>query len=218
MSLTKGSGEKASINWEAAFLLQDGMSIEQVDKAFVNEFGMPMGPFALMDEVGLDVCVKVLKIFKKSFGARIEVAECMTLLEKSGRLGKKNAKGFYKYDAAGFRSDVDQSIYSDLNLKTPTNPLSNKECMERGVFAMINECALALLEDHIVETPNEVDLAMIMGTGFPPFRGGLLKYADSVGSQYVVDQLEVYASKGRVRLKPTTPLKQMAKTGRKFYS
>ncbi len=203
---------------EAAFLLQEGMNIETVDKAYVKEFGMPMGPFALMDEVGLDVCIKVLKIFKKAFGSRVEMAPCMEKLEKSGRLGKKNGKGFYKYDEKGKRTEVDPSIYAELGLASPSNPLSNKECIERGVFAMINECSLALLEDHIVNTPNEVDLAMIMGTGFPPFRGGLLKYADSVGSQYVVDQLEVYSSKNAARLKPSNPLRSMAKTSRKFYN
>jgi 3-hydroxyacyl-CoA dehydrogenase/enoyl-CoA hydratase/3-hydroxybutyryl-CoA epimerase len=82
---------------------------------------------------------------------------------------------------------------------------------------MINECSLALLEDRIVETPSEVDLAMIMGTGFPPFRGGLLKYADSIGSEYIVDQLEDYGGRRGARLKPNTPLRNMAKTHRKFY-
>jgi 3-hydroxyacyl-CoA dehydrogenase/enoyl-CoA hydratase/3-hydroxybutyryl-CoA epimerase len=203
---------------EAAFLLQDGMSIETVDRAFVKEFGMPMGPFELMDAVGLDVCVKVLKIFKKSFGDRIEMAACMDSIEKTGRLGQKNKRGFYKYGENGRKTEVDQSVYADLGLKAPTNPLTNKECVERGVFAMVNECALALIEDRIVNTPDEVDLAMITGTGFPPFRGGLLKYADSIGTQYIVDQLEVYAAKSAARLKPTNPLRTMAKTGRKFYA
>lgn len=203
---------------EAAFLLQDGMSVETVDTAFVKEFGMPMGPFALMDEVGLDVSLKVLKIFKKSFGARIEMADAMAKLEGSGRLGKKNGKGFYKYDEKGYRTEVDETIYAALGLPAPKNPLTNKECIERGVFAMVNECALALVEDKIVETPHEVDLAMIMGTGFPPFRGGLLKYADTLGTSYIVDQLEVYAAGGRARLKPSNPLRAMAKTQRKFYS
>ena len=203
---------------EAAFLLNEGMSIEVVDKAFVKEFGMPMGPFALMDEVGLDVCIKVLKIFKKTLGARIEMAPCMEALEKTGRLGRKNSKGFYVYSAKGERGEVDQSVYTDLGLKTATNPITIKECIERCVFMMINECSLALLEDHIVETPHEVDLAMIMGTGFPPFRGGLLKYADSIGSEYIVDQLESYAVARGARLKPQNPLRNMAKTKRKFYN
>ncbi|MEY4617604.1 MAG: hypothetical protein RJB66_2564 [Pseudomonadota bacterium] len=203
---------------EAAFLLNEGMSIEVVDEAYVKEFGMPMGPFALMDEVGLDVCIKVLKIFKKAFGARIEMAPCMEVLEKTGRLGRKNNKGFYLYDEKGNRGAVDQSIYSELGLKPATNPLTTKECIERGVFMMINECSLALLEDRIVETPHEVDLAMIMGTGFPPFRGGLLKYADSVGTEYIVDQLESYAVAKGARLKPHNPLRNMAKTKRTFYN
>jgi 3-hydroxyacyl-CoA dehydrogenase/enoyl-CoA hydratase/3-hydroxybutyryl-CoA epimerase len=202
---------------EAAFLLNEGMSIEVVDEAYVKEFGMPMGPFALMDEVGLDVCIKVLKIFKKALGARIEMAPCMEALEKTGRLGRKNGKGFYTYNEKGERGEVDQTVYTELGLKTATNPLTTKECIERGIFMMINECSLALLEDRIVETPHEVDLAMIMGTGFPPFRGGLLKYADTIGTEYIVDQLEAYALSKGARLKPHNPLRNMAKTKRKFY-
>jgi 3-hydroxyacyl-CoA dehydrogenase/enoyl-CoA hydratase/3-hydroxybutyryl-CoA epimerase len=84
---------------------------------------------------------------------------------------------------------------------------------------MINECSLALLEDHIVETAAEVDLAMIMGTGFPPFRGGLLKYADSLGAQYVADQLSTYSSQRKAaRLKPAAPLLNLAKGNARFYS
>ncbi len=204
---------------EAAFLLQEGMDIEFVDKAYVKEFGMPMGPFALMDEVGLDVCMKVLKIFRKSFGDRIEIAPCMEGLEKSGRLGKKNGKGFYKYAEDGKRIGVDVEVYSALGLKSPSNTLSSKECIERGVFAMVNECSRALIEDKIVETPHEVDLAMIMGTGFPPFRGGLLRYADSVGLTYIETQLAEYAvQRNAARLRPANPLKDLAKANKKFYT
>lgn len=197
---------------EAAFLLQEGMSIDVVDKAYVKEFGMPMGPFELMDEVGLDVCIKVLKIFKKAFGDRIEMAPLMEKLGDSGRLGKKNGKGFYQYSAEGKRGDVDPSIYSALGVASPTNPYDSKECIERGVFAMVNECSRALYDDHIVETPHEVDLAMIMGTGFPPFRGGLLKYTDSVGTQYVSEQLATYAANRKApRLRPAPALTRATK-------
>ncbi len=203
---------------EAAFLMQEGMSIEVVDKAYVREFGMPMGPFELMDEVGLDVCIKVLKIFKKAFGERIELAPCMEVLEKSGRLGRKNGKGFYLYSDDGKRGAVDQTIYAALNVSAPSNPYDSKECLERGVFAMVNECSRALIEDRIVDTAAEVDLAMIMGTGFPPFRGGLLKYADSVGTQYVADQLAVYAASRKAsRLKPAAALTNLAKANTRFY-
>lgn len=195
---------------EAAFLLQEGMAIDVVDKAYVHEFGMPMGPFALMDEVGLDVCAKVLKIFQKAYPDRVEIAPLMGALEKTGRLGKKNGKGFYLYD--GKKSDLDPGIYAALGLGAPTNPFATQECVERGVFAMVNECSRALLDDKIVETPHEVDLAMIMGTGFPPFRGGLLKYADSVGVAGIVQALEKYSGERKAnRLRPAEALKKVSR-------
>ncbi len=204
---------------EAAFLLQEGMNIERVDSAYVYEFGMPMGPFALMDEVGLDVCMKVLKIFKKSLGERIEISSVMESLEKTGKLGKKNKNGFYLYGDDGKKISVDPQIYTLLGLSAPTNPYPNQECIERGVFAMINECSRAFVEEKIAETPHEVDLAMIMGTGFPPFRGGLLRYADTLGAEYVGHQLGVYAQDRKAnRLKPSSVLLEMAKQNKKFYS
>src|SRR5690606_28297297 len=104
-----------------------------------------------------------------------------------------------------------ESVYKDLGLGAPTNPLTEKECLERGVFVMINEAALALIEDKIVERPEDVDMAMIMGTGFPPFRGGLLRYADSLGAKYIVEELEMYASQHGPRLKPSAPLVKLSK-------
>ncbi len=204
---------------EAAFLLQEGMSIEAVDKMYKKDFGMPMGPFRLMDEVGLDVCIKVLKIFKKAFGDRVELAPCMEQLEKTKLLGRKGDKGFYVFTTEGkhTKEAVNSEIYGLLGLPAPTNPLSNKECLERGIFAMINECSRALFDDHIVQTPHEVDLAMIMGTGFPPFRGGLLKYADFLGAKYIVDQLKTYSAKAPKRLSPAQALVNLSTSSNKFY-
>ncbi len=202
---------------EAMFLLEDGMSIETVDKAYVEGVGMPMGPFRLIDEVGLDVCVKVAKIFHESLGARIELPPALDKFGAAGRLGKKNGKGFYKYDERGKSQGVDESIYGELGLGSPTDKLKTSEVVERGIFTMINEASLALIEERVVETPEEVDLAMIMGTGFPPFRGGLLRYADSVGTKNIADTLERYAIQYGVRFKPSKPLANMAKTDRKFY-
>lgn len=204
---------------EAAFLLSEGMDIEKVDRAYVYKFGMPMGPFELMDSVGLDVCVKVLNIFKKAFPDRVEVPAIMEKLEKNKkRLGQKTNLGFYKYDESGRKSGLDTSIYSELGLPSPSNPYPEEECIERGVFAMINECALALDQDKIVESPHEVDLAMIMGTGFPPFRGGLLKYADSLGCKLVSERLLFYAKERKAnRLNPSNKLMSRVQSGEKFY-
>jgi 3-hydroxyacyl-CoA dehydrogenase / enoyl-CoA hydratase / 3-hydroxybutyryl-CoA epimerase len=203
---------------EATFLFQEGMDIKTLDDYYVKNFGMPMGPLALMDEVGLDVGIKVVKIFNKAFGGRVEVPAVMEKISATGRLGKKNQKGFYKYSSEGKRLEPDETMYSDLGLSAPKNPFTEKECIERGVFSMINECATALYDDKIVDTPDEVDLAMIMGTGFPPFRGGLCRYADSVGSQNVANALEAYSmQRNAIRLKPMAALNAMAKDNKKFY-
>jgi 3-hydroxyacyl-CoA dehydrogenase/enoyl-CoA hydratase/3-hydroxybutyryl-CoA epimerase len=202
---------------EALFLLEDGMSVEKLDRIFTHEFGMPMGPCRLMDEVGLDVGMKVLKIFKQSFGDRIEASKLVHKIEESKRLGRKGGLGFYRYDERGKEIEVDKSIYQVLGLLSPTDKLESQEVIERGLFVMINEAALALIEDRIVEKPENVDLAMIMGTGFPPFRGGLLRYADSLGSSYVVQELELYATRYGKRFAPTQPYLNIAKTNRTFY-
>lgn len=205
---------------EASFLLTEGMDIEKVDKAYVYEFGMPMGPFELMDSVGLDVCVKVLKIFKEAFPDRVETSP---IFDKMGtnkdRLGQKTNLGFYKYDSSGRKTEVDSSVYTELGVPAPKNPHDTKECIERGVFAMVNECALALDQDKIVDTPHEVDLAMIMGTGFPPFRGGLLKYADQVGAKYIAERLNFYAENrnAKKRLTPSSKLSERAQSEKTFY-
>jgi 3-hydroxyacyl-CoA dehydrogenase/enoyl-CoA hydratase/3-hydroxybutyryl-CoA epimerase len=204
---------------ESAFMLQDGADIEEVDRVIVYDFGMPMGPYTLIDEVGLDVCAKVLKIFKEAFGGRIEASPLIDKLVKAGRLGKKNGKGFYLYDERGKQTELDPNIYAELGLPRPNKgKLPPQEITERCIFPMINEAALALFEDRIVESAEECDLAMIMGTGFAPFRGGLLHYADALGTEYIANQLEMYATKNGVRFKPTVPLRNMAKTQRKFYS
>ncbi len=201
---------------EAVYLLGEGHSVEDIDKAFLN-FGMPMGPLHLIDEIGIDVAIKVAKGFHKSFGERAKPSDLMIKIANGGRLGKKNRKGIYKYDERGKKQGVDQSIYKDLDLKVPTKKLDSEEAVQRCIYAMINEAALAFHEDRIVKRAEDVDLSMIMGTGFPPFRGGLLKYADTIGTENIVDALEEFASKIGSRFTPSVPLKSMAKTQRKFY-
>ena len=169
-----------------------------------------------MDSVGLDVCVKVSKIFEQTLGERIELPELLLKLEKTDRLGEKNGKGFYKYEK-GKKPEADPSIYGELGLGSPTDSLSESEIVGRAMYNMINEAALVLLEEQVVGSAEDLDLAMIMGTGFPPFRGGLLRWADKEGSEKIVDDLEVFATKYGARFKPTTPLRNMAKTHRSFH-
>ncbi|MCC6277069.1 MAG: enoyl-CoA hydratase/isomerase family protein [Oligoflexia bacterium] len=200
---------------EACFTLGDGASIEFIDKACLK-FGMPMGPLHLIDEVGIDVSAKVAKILGHAFGVRAEAAPLMSKVVDAKKLGKKNGSGFYFYDSQGKKLDVDQNIYQLTGLPKPKNPFSEEEIIHRVLFPMINEAALCL-EEGIVTTPEAVDLGMIMGTGFPPFRGGLLRWADSIGSAKVVDELEIMATKFGPRFKPSNPLRNMAKTNRTFY-
>jgi 3-hydroxyacyl-CoA dehydrogenase/enoyl-CoA hydratase/3-hydroxybutyryl-CoA epimerase len=176
-----------------------------------------MGPLLLIDEIGIDVAVKVAKILGHSLGLRAEPSPLMTKVVESKRLGKKNLSGFYKYAPNGRYSGPDESVYSALGLQAPKNSLSETDLVHRALFPMINEAALCL-EEKIVESAEVVDLGMIMGTGFPPFRGGLLKWADQLGAQKIVEELELMVGRYGVRFKPSAPLKAMAKSNKKFYS
>jgi len=200
---------------EALFLLAEGVSVERIDKTMLA-FGMPMGPMRLVDEVGIDVGAKVAKILHQAFGARAEASPVSEVIAKSGRLGKKNGKGFYVYEN-GQPLGVDDSIVQLIPNRTARSVnLTDVELVQRMTYPMINEAALALSEG-VVKTPGEVDLGMIMGTGFPPFRGGLLRYADSEGPKKVVDTLDKFSSAGGgERLKPNHAMIEVARKG-SFY-
>jgi 3-hydroxyacyl-CoA dehydrogenase/enoyl-CoA hydratase/3-hydroxybutyryl-CoA epimerase len=118
------------------------------------------------------------------------------------------------YDG-GKREEPDRGVYSLLGI-TSTHAADAKAVVERMVLPMINEAAL-ILDDKIVGTPGELDLAMIMGTGFPPFRGGLLRYADKLGARNIVARLEDLAARVGPRFKPSAPLRTLAERDGKFY-
>jgi 3-hydroxyacyl-CoA dehydrogenase/enoyl-CoA hydratase/3-hydroxybutyryl-CoA epimerase len=200
---------------ESMFVLAEGVSIERIDKVMLD-FGMPMGPMRLVDEVGIDVAAKVAKILNQAFGNRAEASPVSDAIVKSGRLGKKNGKGFYHYEN-GKPLGVDDSIVQLIPARTTKSVgLTDGELVQRMLYPMINEAALAL-QEGVVKTPGEVDLGMIMGKGFPPFRGGLLRWADSESPQKVVDALEKFAAAGGGdRVRPNAALKEFARRG-SFY-
>ncbi len=201
---------------EATWLLADGADIEEIDEVLL-EFGMPMGPMELIDEVGVDVGEKVAHILHDGFGARMEPAPFNTKIVAAGRLGKKNGKGLYQYlDSSGKKKEVNPEIYSILGVTPSRGKLSREEIVDRCILPMINE-ASRCLDEKIVDTAAEVDLGMIMGTGFPPFRGGLLRYADSVGAKGIVEKLRKYHSKMGIRYEPSATLIQMAEKGTTFH-
>jgi 3-hydroxyacyl-CoA dehydrogenase/enoyl-CoA hydratase/3-hydroxybutyryl-CoA epimerase len=198
---------------ESGFLLEEGNSIESLDKAMVD-FGMPMGPMALLDEVGIDVAAKVAKILSGAFGDRMEPSHVVDTLYADGRYGKKNGKGLYLYEG-GKRQGPDSSVYKLLNIRS-THPADAPAVVERMIFAMVNEAAM-ILDEKIVASPGELDLAMIMGTGFPPFRGGLLRYADKLGLPYILARLDDLFQKHGKRFLATAALRKLAERDGKFY-
>ena len=199
---------------EAVYLLEEGVSIEDIDKAGLN-FGMPMGSFRLMDEIGIDVGVKVGKILHEGLGDRARPSALSSKLEEQGFLGKKNSKGFYKYNEKGKDEGINDAILKHCPSKNKT--LSEREIQNRLILPMINEAA-TILDDKIVLTSGEVDLGLIYGIGFAPFRGGLLKYADSLGLKQVVELMKpLEDSVDSNRFKACDYLKDLASQNIGFY-
>lgn len=201
---------------EAGWLLADGASIEQIDQALLD-FGMPMGPLRLLDEVGLDVARHAGRVMSDAFGERLAPPPPMQALEHTQLLGKKGGLGFYRYEGEK-QGDVNAAIYQALGNAVPTErrALGADRIRERAVFAMINEAARAL-GDGIVERAGDVDLAMITGTGFPPFRGGLLRHADTIGTREVLARMQRLEQEYGARFTPAPLLQELGAAGRSFY-
>jgi 3-hydroxyacyl-CoA dehydrogenase / enoyl-CoA hydratase / 3-hydroxybutyryl-CoA epimerase len=199
---------------EAARLLLEGNSMESIDKA-MRAFGMPVGPIELLDDVGIDVAAKAAGTMAAAFPARMPADPALDKLVALGRIGRKAKKGFYFYEKDR-RGGPDQAVYGELGVSSPSKNLSSSEIQERLVLPMINEAAHCLSEG-IVASPAKLDLAMIFGTGFPPFRGGLCAYADSLGAKAIVETLQKLAAEKGPRFNPAPLLVEMAKTGKKFF-
>ncbi len=175
---------------EAGHLLEEGYSIEDVDQAALD-FGMPMGPCHLMDEVGIDVSNKVGKILFEGLGNRFKPGELSGILLDKNLLGKKNQKGFYFYSNSGKKEEINPELSAILPQSKKSGDVQALQM--RMILPMVNEAAYCL-EDKIVEKAKDIDLAMIFGIGFPPFRGGLLKYADDHGLERIVTALKRFQS------------------------
>lgn len=200
---------------EAGWLLAEGLRIEDIDKALLD-FGMPMGPLRLLDEVGLDVSRHAGTVMYEAFGERLKPAPPLTAPMNPKRLGRKSGLGFYTYEK-GRHKAADQSIFTELGLRSPHATLAAPMIVERCVYVMVNEAA-RILEDGIVASAGDVDLGMIMGTGFPPFRGGLLRYADTVGAADIVNRLEEFEQQLGMRFAPAPLLRKLAAEGKGFYA
>ncbi|MCP4914094.1 MAG: fatty oxidation complex subunit alpha [Oligoflexia bacterium] len=198
---------------EAGFLLQEGVSIKDLDDACLN-FGMPMGPCRLLDEIGIDVGDKVAKIIHNGLGDRAKASDFPKIMVEKNFLGKKTSKGFYVYDEKGKPAGENEEMRSLLK---QDKKMSETEIQKRVFLPMINEASI-ILEEKIVETPSDVDLGLIFGIGFPPFRGGLLRYADSEGLDKILSAINEYSeSVDFDRYQASNFLKNLVKEKKKFY-
>ena len=149
------------------------------------------------------------------FGDRIQQSSVVEKLYADHRLGKKGGKGLYRYEH-GKRKGPDASVYALVGVAAP-HPVEAKDAVDRMVLAMVNEAAV-ILEEKIAGSAEELDLAMIMGTGFPPFRGGLLRYADTLGSQFIVNRLDDLAARFGPRFTASPAMRRLAANDEKFYA
>ncbi|MFL5321456.1 MAG: fatty acid oxidation complex subunit alpha FadJ [Myxococcaceae bacterium] len=200
---------------EAAYLLLEGADIQDLDKSLV-EFGFPVGPITLLDEVGIDVAEKAGKILYEAFGERMAPPPAMSKLIDDGRLGRKAKKGFYKYES-GKKKEVDETVYALMPGGKDRKKLDRAEMAERVSLQMVNEAIRCLGED-ILRSPRDGDIGAIFGLGFPPFLGGPFRYADSIGAARLLERIEHYHQKFGKRFEPAPLLRDMAKTGKSFYS
>jgi len=200
---------------EAGILLDEGVAIDAVDRALVD-FGFPVGPITLIDEVGLDIAGKSGAIMLDAFGARLAPSQSLQRVVSAGRTGRKGKSGFYKYDEAGKKSGVDLSVYDLLPTGQRRAELPGDEIQRRCVLAMVNEAARCL-QDGVLRAPRDGDVGAVFGIGFPPFRGGPFRYVDSLGTERIVRALEGLNADRAPRFAPAQLLIEMAREGRRFY-
>ncbi|MGE3405614.1 MAG: 3-hydroxyacyl-CoA dehydrogenase NAD-binding domain-containing protein [Pirellulales bacterium] len=200
---------------EALDLILDGVPISQIEKA-AKQFGMPMGPITLYDVVGLDTAMYAGAVMYEAFPDRCLASPTLLSLVKAGKLGQKTGSGFFVYkDAKGRGSpNPDLSKYVDPYSREPRK-LSDEQVTARLFLPMLLE-ATRILEEKKVRDPRDVDLGLIYGIGFPPFKGGLLFWADQLGAKKILEMLKPWEHLG-ARFKPTEMLLEMAESGKRFY-
>ena len=216
---------------EAGLLLDQGVAVDIIDKALLD-FGFPVGPITLIDEVGLDVAVKAGKIMAEAFPDRMQPAKSIQAVVAAGRYGRKSKKGFYSYDKEGKKGDVDPGVYSlflpagrvpivesvaSTDSNTPARPeMPAVQIQQRTVLAMLNEAARCLSEG-IIRSARDGDVGAVFGIGFPPFRGGPFRHMDSLGVNIVVQRLEDLNARFPGRFEPAEILLDMSRRREVFY-
>jgi 3-hydroxyacyl-CoA dehydrogenase/enoyl-CoA hydratase/3-hydroxybutyryl-CoA epimerase/3-hydroxyacyl-CoA dehydrogenase/enoyl-CoA hydratase/3-hydroxybutyryl-CoA epimerase/enoyl-CoA isomerase len=199
---------------ESLVLLEEGAEPRAIDKA-AETFGMPMGPITLNDLVGLDTSLYAGRVVNTAYADRAKNTRILDELVKAGRLGQKSGAGFYSY-AKGSRGSDDPALAALLDkCRTGRREIGQEEITDRLFLAMLVETSRTL-EEGIVRDPGDVDMGLILGIGFPPFHGGILRWADTQGLANVIKRLQKYESLG-ARFRPTKQISTLAAEKRGFY-
>jgi 3-hydroxyacyl-CoA dehydrogenase/enoyl-CoA hydratase/carnithine racemase len=203
----------------AVYLTADGVDGTTVEQAMVN-FGMPMGPAALADLTGIDINYHVNKTFEKRLGERYKVHPLTELIYQTGCYGRKTGAGYMDY--TGDAPVPNQKVVDVVQAYLKDNQVNAREMSEQEIVDLmlanaINEAAY-MMEEGICDRPQDMDLAMIYGTGFPPYRGGILRYADKWGLANVYHVLQELETRYGVHFKPADLIKEMTESGKTFYS
>lgn len=212
------SRQLGALMGEFIFMVAEGVDVVKVEEAVVD-FGLPMGPATLSDLTGIDINYHVGKNFEKVFGERLKMHPLTERVYQTGCYGRKTGAGWYDY--SGEKPvpnpkvmEVIQNYWKENGVKPKS--MTPKEIMDRMMARAINEAAF-MIQEGICDRPQDMDLAMIYGTGFPPYRGGILRYADAWGVKNVYQHLLKLEKELGVRLKPCGLLKEMADKGKTFY-
>ncbi len=206
-------------------LLKDGVDFQRIDKV-MEKFGWPMGPAFLLDVVGIDTAHHANSVMAQEYPDRMfeTGTTAIQVMFENQRFGQKNGKGFYLYKEnkkGSPKKEVDPGVSSLLTpimntgATNPNTTITDQEIIDRMMLPMIIECSRCL-EEQIVHSPVEVDIGLIYGLGFPPFRGGALRYADSVGIQELCQKAENFKSLGKL-YEATESMKKLAGSGKSFY-
>lgn len=185
---------------EAAFILEEGSKIEKID-ALIKDFGMPMGPFTLADTVGIDIGYKVATILNEAYGSRMPIASIIEKMNDAKLLGLKTKAGFYEYDG----KDKYVNTHVTSMIQNNTKIFEDEQIVQRCIYIMINE-ASRCLEENIVSDASIIDFAMITGTGFPAYKGGLLSYANDIGLKNILESLRTFEKEYGSRFTPSNLL------------
>lgn len=204
---------------EAILLLEEGARIQDLDRAMKN-FGFPVGPIALLDEVGIDVGAHVARDLGAAYADRgLGASDLLPRMFEAGYQGRKNGRGFYQYPKGRKKGSKqpNDAVYSEFLEGTPRRDVPPREIQDRLALIMVNEAAHCLTED-VIASPRDGDLGAILGLGFPPFRGGPFHHVDTTGPTGVVDRLARLAQEMGPRFEPAPILAQLAQSGGTFYS